>query len=335
MVYREKLWVFVIAISLLVGLASINLQLGIAEAEDVTANLNGIGGTKGGVGFVVMEAMAKIVKKVYPGINMNIVAGGWVENLPRLNKGEADTVSTTVAMCGLAEAKKFPFEQPMPNLRSMYVTQDQLFFYAIVRKDLPVDSVGEIIKKKQPVKLGTLKPGNAAELCWRTTFESQGVSWDNIKAWGGEIFFGAWAELVTKVKNGELDGILAVGARKIGWAEELCAAKDMKILKWDKELIAVVEQKLGVGRGVIPMGTYKGIDYNVIAPLDTGEILVSINVPEKVVYAIVKAIAENATDYSKEHVLLADFKAEKMAQGLKLALHPGAARYYKEKGYIK
>lgn len=338
MLARSKLGVLVLVTFMFLGLTSMHMPgfIALAEAqEELTANLTSLGGAPGGVGFVVLEAMAKVVKKAYPGINITVVKGGWVENLPRLNKGEADIASTTIAMCGLAEARKAPFEEPMPNLRALYGTQDKLFFFAIVKKDLPVSTISEIVKKKYPVKVGTLKQGTTTELCWRAAFESQGVTWDNIKSWGGEVVFAAWPDLVKEVQDGKLDGILAVGARKIQWAEELCMAKDMKILKWDKELIDTMEQKFGFDKDAIPMGTYKGVNYNVIAPTDSGEILVSVNMPDKIVYAIVKALAENASDYAKEHVALADFKAENMAKGMKLPFHHGALKYYKEKGYIK
>jgi TRAP-type uncharacterized transport system substrate-binding protein len=54
------------------------------------------------------------------------------------------------------------------------------------------------------------------------------------------------------------------------------------------------------------------------------------------VYTLVKAVFENFDDFKKLHPALANLKPESMvADGLSAPLHPGAAKYYKEKGWIK
>lgn len=137
------------------------------------------------------------------------------------------------------------------------------------------------------------------------------------------------------VKDGHADGILAVGAKQIGWAQELTTAREMKILKWEPELADQLRKKLGMGRGTIPANTYPGIDYAVDAPRDTGQIVINTDVKPDVAYAIVKAVAEGEKEYASSHAALAEFKAAGMAEGLKLPIHPGAEAYYKEKGYLK
>ena len=67
----------------------------------------------------------------------------------------------------------------------------------------------------------------------------------------------------------------------------------------------------------------------------SGEIIINSKVPDKVAYAIVKAMAEGAEDYRNHHAAFKDFTAKGMPHGIFLPLHPGAAKYYKEKGYLK
>ena len=299
------------------------------------ASLKGAGGAVGGIGFVVMTSMAKVVKDKYPAIDISVVPGGWVGNLPRVDSGELDIASTTVSMGGLAEQKLDPFQKPMPKLRALFLTQDDSFYFAIVRKDFPAETVGDIVKKKIPAKLATIQKGTTTELMWRQVFESQGAGWQQLESWGGKMNFVAWADAVNLVKDGHADGILAVGAKQIGWATELATARDLKILKWEPELADALKKKFGFTQGTIPAKTYRGIDYEVEAPRDTGEIIISSDVKDDVAYAIVKAVAEGEKAYASSHAALADFKATGMAEGLKLPIHPGAEAYYKEKGYLK
>ena len=62
----------------------------------------------------------------------------------------------------------------------------------------------------------------------------------------------------------------------------------------------------------------------------------SAKVPPETVYVVVKVVFENFDEFKKLHPALANLKPEDMVKnGLSAPLHEGAARYYKEKGWIK
>ncbi|MOA42999.1 hypothetical protein D3C78_1651080 [compost metagenome] len=62
----------------------------------------------------------------------------------------------------------------------------------------------------------------------------------------------------------------------------------------------------------------------------------SAKTPADTVYAVVKQVFNNFDDFKKLHPALAHLKPEDMvANGLTAPLHDGAARYYKEKGWIR
>ena len=89
-------------------------------------------------------------------------------------------------------------------------------------------------------------------------------------------------------------------------------------------------------KAVIPGGLYKGNDqdtqtYGVLATFVT-----SAKVPEDAVYTMVKAVFDNFDEFKKLHPAFAHLNAENMVKdGLSAPLHAGAAKYYKEKGWIK
>ena len=59
------------------------------------------------------------------------------------------------------------------------------------------------------------------------------------------------------------------------------------------------------------------------------------NVPEDTVYHLVKAVFENFSDFQKEHEAFAKLNIQQMVrQGIAAPLHPGAIKYYKEKGWM-
>ena len=71
--------------------------------------------------------------------------------------------------------------------------------------------------------------------------------------------------------------------------------------------------------------------YGVLATLVT-----SAKVPEETVYQLTKAVFENFNEFKSLHPAFANLDPAKMVKdGLSAPLHPGAAKYYKEKGWLK
>ena len=89
-------------------------------------------------------------------------------------------------------------------------------------------------------------------------------------------------------------------------------------------------------KATIPAGMYKGNDqatqtYGVLATFVT-----SAKAPEDQVYTLVKAVFENFDEFKKLHPALANLNPENMVKdGLSAPLHAGAAKYYREKGWLK
>jgi TRAP transporter TAXI family solute receptor len=329
---RNQIWLFVFVLFIVASLAlPPSGQAAGPDPKKTAAVLKAGGGAVGGVGYMVMAGMSKVVKGAYPKIDITVVPGGWVGNLMRVNSGEMDIGSTTTAMCSLAAAKKAPFDKDLPNIRALYSTQDKLYYFAIVKKDTPANSLRELFQKKPAIRLCTIQKGTTTELMWRNVFESQGVTWDDIPGWGGKINFVTWGDAVSLVKDGHADGILAVGVQKIGWAMDLVNAREMKILKWDDQLLDMLNKKFGFGRDDIPANTYPGITDSIMCPTDSGAAIVNSKVPDNIVEAVLTALADNAKAYQTHHKALVKFTAKGMAKTLMLPLHPAALKFYKSR----
>src|ERR1041384_2092003 len=98
----------------------------------------------------------------------------------------------------------------------------------------------------------------------------------------------------------------------------------------------LVTQHSYYARATIPGGLYSNNPnptqtYGVLSTLVT-----SAKVPDDVVYNLAKATFDNFDEFKKLHPAFANLEPEKMVKdGLSAPLHPGAAKFYKEKGWIK
>lgn len=98
----------------------------------------------------------------------------------------------------------------------------------------------------------------------------------------------------------------------------------------------LVADKPYYAKATIPGGLYPNnpegaTTYGVLAT-----VVASAKTPPDTVYQVVKAVFDNFEEFKKLHPALGHLKPENMVKdGLSAPLHEGAARYYKEKGWIK
>ncbi|HIQ37313.1 MAG TPA: TAXI family TRAP transporter solute-binding subunit [Desulfocapsa sulfexigens] len=86
----------------------------------------------------------------------------------------------------------------------------------------------------------------------------------------------------------------------------------------------------------IPGGMYRGTDADTPTFGVGATFVSSSDIPENVIYNVVKAVFENFDSFQKLHPAFKNLKKEEMIKdGLSAPLHDGAAKYYKEAGLIK
>lgn len=85
---------------------------------------------------------------------------------------------------------------------------------------------------------------------------------------------------------------------------------------------------------VIPGGVYKGVDKDVPTYAVKATVVTSERESEEVVYNVVKTVFENLDRFRKMHPAFKSLQPREMLEGLSAPLHPGAVRYYEEKGWL-
>jgi len=137
--------------------------------------------------------------------------------------------------------------------------------------------------------------------------------------------------------DGKIDGfIFGVGhpSANIQDPTTSCGAKLVSIT--GAAVDKLVAEKPYYAKASIPGGLYPNNPqvtntYGVLATL-----VASSKTPPEMVYQITKAVFDNLDEFKKLHPAFANLSATNMAKdGLSAPLHEGAARYYKEKGWMK
>jgi TRAP transporter TAXI family solute receptor len=122
-------------------------------------------------------------------------------------------------------------------------------------------------------------------------------------------------------------------ATNVGRVLKECGARLVGMIDANRDL--VTQQKPYFVKTVIPGGTYPA-QVNPVASVGLmATVTTSASVPDAMVYNLVKGVFDNFEDFKRLHPALAQLDPKKMiTDGLTAPLHPGAVKYYKEKGWL-
>ena len=138
---------------------------------------------------------------------------------------------------------------------------------------------------------------------------------------------------VDRMKDGQLDAGFVVAGWPAAAIMDLATTHDVDLVSFDDEFLAKLQKKYPFFvKDVVPAGTYRGIDHDVVAPAVMAMIVVDADVPEEVVYQFTKAMWDHIDEVQRTHAKAQLITLETAFDGLPVPLHDGAARYYKEIG---
>jgi hypothetical protein len=335
---RKRFRLAVMALALVVVLA------GGAAAQP---SLTWTAGAVGGGWYSISGGMAELLREK-AGLNIKVVPGGGTQNPVLVEKGEADLGMGLPPLLGAAVRGEDPYPgQKMGKLRALAGNMSLNTFHFYVAADSPFAkmTMEEIFKTKKPMRLAISKPGSSDVWVFEKVMEFYGYCRpakiaDCYKTWeaaGTRFFRGSYAEQAGAFKDRNVDGTFTFLALPGASITEASVGRDLKILAFPKPLLEHLA-KFGLGEGTIPAGTYpKAANANeaVVSATMGTTITVSSAMPNDLAYNITKALNDNVDRVRKIHGSLADYEPSKGHLFLGVALHPGAERYYREKGWLK
>jgi TRAP transporter TAXI family solute receptor len=134
-----------------------------------------------------------------------------------------------------------------------------------------------------------------------------------------------------------LDGAWIQAGIPTSAVSQICTTANGKLLSIDDDIIKKLQEKYPwYSRAIIPAGTYDNQAEDVVTTSLTITVVIDESVPEDIVYNMAKVMWENIDTIKRAHSALKDAAIEGAVQNLGgLPLHPGAERYYRERGVLK
>lgn len=288
-------------------------------------------GPTGGSWIPMAGAVAEIVKKKYPDLEVQVEPGAALVNMEKIRNDKADLgwSMTNVlydARSGRGQWAGKQTDKPL-YVATMYPNVWQL----VVPADSPIRSVKDL--RGKPVALPARGNTSLAD-GWENLLRANGMKLDDL----GPKSYGPVASNAEAVKNRQ--------ALAAGWFTTVPASfildlgstmKLRMIPVTDQEFARLREINPGFVRHTIKGGTYaeQGIEGDVQTFQSPTILIASSRTPADVVYRLTRAIVEGRGDLANVTKAMKDVTPQDIGRDYGLPYHPGAAKYYREIGVLK
>ena len=308
-------------------IAIMALALGLAacggseKAPTTYVNI-GTGGTAGTY-YPLGGAFAEIWNTNIEGVNATAEStGASVANVNMLQKGDIDVAIIQNDVASYAENGVELFENKVENIRGMATLYSEPI--QCITTDGSVKSISDLKGKK--VAIGAIGSGvycNAVQI-----LAEAGITEKDYKPQ-----YLSFAEAATGLRDRQIDAAFIVAGVPTSAIVDLATQRDVKFVNLDKELADKLKAKYSYYTDYeIPAGTYSTQKEDAQTLTVQSMLVVSSKLSEDMVYNMLKSMYENTDRIKAAHKVGEFIKEESGLEGMSITLHPGAEKYFSEKG---
>jgi uncharacterized protein len=298
------------------------------QAEQRPTRLSIATGGTGGVFYPLGGGLANVLSRALPDLEATAeVTSASVDNVRLLGAGKADIafVQVDTASDAFNGQGKFKDKVPIRSIAVLYANKGQW---------VTLESTG--VAKMQDLKgrrIATGAPGSATEVTAIRVLEAYGIDPDkDVKREKLSV-----AESVNAIRDRKIDAFFWSGGLPTSAVTDLAATPGLKIKLLDHaDSVPNMVKKYGplYLEGTIPADTYPGQTTDVRVVDAWNVLAVHAKMDERLVYAVVKALFERKAELVAVHSEAANLDLSKQyAGGSPIPFHPGAMRYFAEKGF--
>lgn len=300
----------------------------ITSAASAATFVNVLTGGTSGVYYPLGVTLSQIYGETIPDSKVQVQATkASAENLNLLQAGRgeigfslADSVSD--AWKGEADAG---FTKPLKQLRAVASVYPN-YIQIVALADANIKSLADLKGKR--ISVGA--PRSGTEINARAVLKAAGLTYADF----AKVEYLPFGESVELMKNRQIDVTLQSAGLGVAALRDLSSAVKVNFVPVPADVVSKIGDA-AYQPAPVPANTYTG-QTAVVSTIAINNLLVTHEkVPAEVVYQMTKGIFENLERLGNSHAAARQIKLEKAIDGLPIPLHPGAEKYYREKGLIK
>ncbi|MDR2503727.1 MAG: TAXI family TRAP transporter solute-binding subunit [Deltaproteobacteria bacterium] len=298
---------------------------GAAQKELFTVGSAPLGGTY----YPAAVGLAEIITKYVPGVEGRVeVTGGTLHNPVLMQQGELHLGLANADIAHSAYHGLGPFDgNKMSDLRALFIGLAPGVVQYVVGADSGISHIRDLKGKR--VAVGP--QGNSSSMLFISLLEFYGLSHTDVT-----MNFLSFSDGVNALMDGHVDmAIVQAGLPAPGLQEAFAGTKGIKILSFPEDdrdnFIRNYPYYLPM---TITSAHYERIEREVITFATSNMVLIHAEVKEEHAYQITAAVFENLEEFRAAHPTIRSVTLTE-AVDVPIPLHPGASRYFKEKGVLK
>lgn len=306
--------------------AAAALSVATAGAARAETFINILTGGTSGVYYPLGVALSNIFTGKIPDSRPSVQATkASVENLNLLQSGKGEIAFTlgdalALAVKGDAEAG---FPKPLDKLRTIGAIYPN-YVQVVASKDSGIKTLADLKGKR----LSVGAPKSGTELNARAILGAAGLKYEDL----GKVEYLPFAESVELMKNRQLDATLQSAGLGVASIRDLATSVAITVVEVPADLVGKVGAPYVAA--TIPAGTYQGQDADVQTAAVINYLVTHSDVSDDLAYQMTKSVFEGLDALVAAHSAAKDIKAEEAAKNPAAPLHPGAEKYFKEKGLL-
>lgn len=301
--------------------------IGAAGSVQAADNLVLATGGTAGTYYPFGGAMAKIWNSKIKDMNVTAqTSGASGENVRLINKKEVELALVQSDTLDFAFNAKEAFKEPLKGM-SVIATLYPEIVQVVVRADSPMKTFGDLKGKK----VGVGAPGSGTEANFRQLMDAYGMKKEDVN--GQYLSFSESAEAF---KDKHIDAFIVTAGIPNSAIMDISTQNEVRILTIPADVSAKMIQKYPFLAAVkVPANTYKGLAADVPTVAVNAVLIAGNQLKDDMVYNLTKALFENQAELASAHAKGKELDIKYAVQGVSIPFHPGAVKYYKEKGLMK
>jgi TRAP transporter TAXI family solute receptor len=293
--------------------------------------------------YIYAATYTKLFEGVFPeGSAFEVIPqGGGIANPLAVAQGKADVALSNVATARWAYDGIEMYEgKQAKNIRGIAGGLSKVWMVVMFKEEFiektGMDSLEKIAANKYPVRVICKPEGSTVPPVARMILSEYGMSFDKIKEWGGEVIQVSGGQIPALVRDGRADVWFESAVNGHPATTEGMLTANLRMVGLSDSVIKALEN-YGLYEDTMPAGLFHNQDEPIRTVMPGTSIIANENLPEEAAYLIAKTICENKDELVAAHASIKVFEPEKAWTSANngIPLHPGAERYYRERGWLK
>ena len=260
-----------------------------------------------------------------------ITSAGSGENIDMLEKGEVNFAILQGLFGSMAWQGKAKYKNnPKKNLRSISMLWQNVEQFTITKEYAKTGNINDL-KNLYGERFSIGGRSSGSRVSAETIMESLGINYDKMN-----IQYLGYTPSSTALQDGKIEGMNTPSGPPTSAVTNAFASignDKIKVLDFNKNDLKRISDNYPVRTPfTIKAGTYPGQDKDINTIAQPNLLVVTKDTPEETVYLLTKTIYENLPFLNTVHKATKAMSLNKAISSLPMPLHPGAVRFYKEKG---